>query len=106
MVLEIKSLDRDGVKKVMSVGKKSYIEKNMKFVYTKGRTETVYVSFSISKKVEKLATDRNRMKRIMRGALEKNKPNLKSFSGLFFIYNKEHIKETMIKLLKQERLLN
>jgi len=105
MVFEIKSLDRNGVKKVMSVGKKSYVEKNMKFVYTKERKETIYVSFAISKKVENLATDRNKIKRTMRGVLEQNKSNLKPFSGLFNIYKKENIKETMIKLLKQERLL-
>lgn len=67
--------------------------------------KNIYASFVFPKKVVKLSTKRNALKRKMREVIKQNINNIEPFAGIFFFNNADGNEERLFLALKELGLL-
>ena len=105
MASSVKHLISDDVVSLLR-NRKRFHAKAFSFIYKmpSKEKETIFISVIVSKKVKKSAVERNMIKRKIRGIIERNKKNLKSFIGLFHIKSGDIDEESVISAMESLNL--
>ena len=104
MIKTVKSINRSQVELLLK--QKPIIEKNIKFFFKNNKEDNnIYVSFIFPKKVVKLSTQKNILKRKAKELIMNKKNKIVPFFGIFFLYQKENYIDKINLILKNTNLI-